>query len=432
MQRGPPGQKTHPEVTAIPIISAEEVTSPNSERESERDFGSSALNAATLASNRGGLDPSHRDRARVSGSAVINPSRSELQAVSESQKVRFSSPLAPNPENEPDGHPIILVPNSSDTDLARANPDPNNHDSQSPSPPPLPPPRLLLLQSRPSSLERTLDYRTSAVDSDGERDPGGTDASAPPITVSTQSKTSDNNGDVVPGGLQLNDVMGMKRRQEAEHVDQNQFGANPSFSSQDPAETPLGNVLNCIGPQGVHPHDAGNVRDPDTQQGDGIRHSPLASKPADFFDSIEHSKPIKPLVSSFDRLTVNAPRVESGARSKLQAEVEGDEEHDEVIGPSKQVTNSNGPPHSTSFPPLGRMLSLLDEAGPSRSLGGFGRTITKRPRRPIARRRSSKQFQTQPTAEVENGWQSEGNFNVNARSGAGVSKSDDLSFFAGL
>jgi len=78
------------------------------------------------------------------------------------------------------------------------------------------------------------------------------------------------------------------------------------------------------------------------------------------------------------------------------------------------------------------MLSLLDEAGPSRSLGGFGRTITRRPRRPIARRGFGKLFQTQSPAEVESGWQSEGTSNVNARPEAGVSKSDDLSYFAGL
>jgi len=132
-------------------------------------------------------------------------------------------------------------------------------------------------------------------------------------------------------------------------------------------------------------------------------------------------------MSSFDRLTVNARRVEVEARSKLQAEVEGDEE-DTPSG----MSNPSGPPHSTSLPPLGRMLSLLDETGPSRSLGGFGRTITRRSRRPVAGRRSVKLFQTQPPAEVESGWQSEGTSNVNARSGAGVSKSDDLSYFAGL
>jgi hypothetical protein len=138
-------------------------------------------------------------------------------------------------------------------------------------------------------------------------------------------------------------------------------------------------------------------------------------------------------MSSFDRLAVDARRVESGARSQLQAEVEGDEEDAELVDTSKGVTNSNGPPHSTSFPPLGRMLSLLDEAGPSRSLGGFGRTITIRSRRPISGRRFSKGFQTQPVAEVERGWQSEGtSSNVNARSGAGASKSDDLTYFAGL
>jgi len=77
-------------------------------------------------------------------------------------------------------------------------------------------------------------------------------------------------------------------------------------------------------------------------------------------------------------------------------------------------------------------LSLLDEAGPPRSVGGFGRAITRRPRRPAGGSRFGKLIQTQPPAEVESGWQSEGTSNVNVRSGAGASKSDDLSFFAGL
>lgn len=439
MHRGPPGKKAHPEVAAIPIISAEEVTSPNSQA-SEPEAGSSTLNLVVQASDLGRQDPGHRHnaRTRMSGAAVTCRLGSELQANLDSRKDRFSSPRpATDPDNhEPDLHPIVLVPDSSDPNLAnRANADPNNRTCQSPSPPPLPSPRLLFVRSRPCSLGPTQEYGTSAVDSDVQRDPGGTNAFGPPITVSTQLWTSDNNGDVDPGGLKLNDVMNLEGRREAENVDQNRSGAGSRIGSQDPAETSLlGNVQDCIGHSGVNPHNAAIVWESNTREGDdGIRQSPAANLSTDLPDRVQDLKPMKPLMSSFDRLTVDARRVESaGARSKLQAEVEGDEEHTGVVGASKGKTNTSGPPHSTSFPPLGRMLSLLDEAGPSRSLGGLGKAITRRPRRPIARRGFSKAFQTQPDVEVENGWESEGPLNVNARSGAGVSKSDDLSYFAGL
>jgi hypothetical protein len=431
VQRGPSGQQTHPEVAAIPIISAEEITSPNSEPGSDREFGSSILNPVIQASTRGRPDPSGRGRARASGAAVTDISRPEPQATNAgSRKVRFSSPLASDPdEDEPDGRPIILVPNSSDPNLAsRVSPDPSNHVSQSPSPPPLPSPRLLFVQSHPHSVERTLGHRTSGVDNDLEPEPGETDALVPPITVSALPNTFKNNGDIVSAGLKLDDVKGLKRREEAENVDQDQFGAGSLFRSQDPAETLLGNVQDCIGPLGVHhPHSTTILWDPDMQQGGGVRQSPAPTGPP---DKVENSKP---LISSFDRLTVNARRVESEGRSKLQAEVEGNEEHNDAIGTSKEVSDLSGPPpHPIPFLPLGRVLSLLDETGPSRSLGGLGRAITRKPRRPITRSRSNKLFRTQPPAEVENGWQSEGTFNVNARSGPGASKSDDLSFFAGL
>lgn len=407
----------------MPMISAEEITSPNSEPGSEHGFGSSTPNPVIHPSDLDRLEPSHRGRATAGAAAVTYPLRSEHRANSDSRKVRFSSPLAPDPDDEPDGHPIILVPNSSDPNLAnRVNPDPSNHAPKTSSPPPLPSPRLLFVQSHPHFLEQTLGHRTSTVDSDVERDPGETDAFVPPITVSTQPKTSDDIGKV-------KDLEGLE---EAENVDQNQPGANSRFSSQDPVETPVGNVQDCIGPQGVYPNDIENVLESDMQQGDGVRQSPTTIQPADSPDRVGGSKQVEPLMSSFDRLTVNARRVESEARSKLQAEVEGDEGDTEAIGTPKEVTNSSGPSRLTSFPPLGRLLSLLDEAGPSRSLGEPGRTITRRPRRPIAGRRFSKRFQTQPPAEVENGWQSEGTSNVNARSGAGASKSDDLNYFAGL
>ena len=414
------------------MISTEEITSPNSEPGSEHEFGSSALNPAVRRSNRDRPEPSRRGRTRAGSAAVTYPFGSELQANLNCRKVRFSSPPAPDPDDEPDDHPIILVPNSSDPNLAsRVIPDPSNHALQTSSPPPLPSPRLLFVQSHPHSLERMLGYRTPAVDSDVERDPGGTDAFGAPITVSTQSKTSDDNGNVASGGLGLKDVKNLEGL-EAENVDQNQFEAGSRLGSQDPAEPPAGNVQDCIGPQKVHPNNTRNVWEPDIQQGDGVRHSPPAIQPADLPDKVENSKRVEPLMSSFDRLTVNARQVEPEARSKLQAEVEGDEEATEAIGTLKEATNSSGPPRLTPFPPPGRILSLLDEAGHSRSLGGFGRAITKRPRRSIAGRRFGKLFQTQPPAEVESGWQSEGTSNVNARSGAGVSKSDDLSYFAGL
>ena len=427
MRRGTPGQKSYPEVAAKPIISTEEITSPNSEPESEHQFGSSTLNPVTHPSNRDRPEPSHSGRARVGRAAVTYPLRPEPRTNSDSRKVRFSSPLVPDPNHEPDGHPIILVPNSSDPNLAsRVNPDPSNHDFQTSSPPPPPSPRLLFVQSHPHSLERTLDYRTSAVDSDMERDPGETDAFVAPITVSTQPRAFDVSGNVVSDGLRLNDVKNLEGLEEAENVDQNQFEAD----SQDPAETPVGNVHDCIGPQEVHPNDSKNVWGPDVQQSDGVRQSPSTIQPAPLPDGVKHSKmQVEPLMSSFDRLTVDARRVESEARSKLQAEVEGDEEDTEVIGTPNGVINSSGPPRFAPFPPIGKMLSLLDVAEPSRSLGGFGRAITRKPRRPIA----GKRFQTQPPTEVESGWQSEGTTsNVNARSGAGVSKSDDLSYFAGF
>ena len=359
--------------------------------------------------------------------------RSEPQANSDGRKVRFPSTLVPDPDHEPDDRPIILVPNSSDPNHASpVNPDPSNHASQTSSPPPLPLPRLLFVQSHPHSLERTLGYRTLVVDSDAERDPGETDAFMPPITVSTQSKTSDDSGNVASAGLRLNDVKNLEGLEEAENVDQHQSEAHSRFSSQDPAETPVRNVQDCIVPQEVHPSNTKNGLEPGMQQGDGLRQSPSAIQPADLPHRVENSKQVEPLMSSFDRLTVNVRRVESEARSKLQAEVEGDEEDTELIGTPREVTNSNGPARFTSFPPPGRVLSLLDETGPSRSLGGFGRAITRRPRRPIAGRRCSKLFQTQSPTEVESGWQSEGPSNVNSRSGAGVSKSDDLSYFAGL
>jgi len=63
---------------------------------------------------------------------------------------------------------------------------------------------------------------------------------------------------------------------------------------------------------------------------------------------------------------------------------------------------------------------------------GFDRVITRRPRRSNGGGRFRRPFQTEPPAEVENWWQSEGTSNLNARPGAGASKSDDLDFFAGL
>ncbi|KAF9647856.1 hypothetical protein BDM02DRAFT_2481420 [Thelephora ganbajun] len=434
LQRGLPTQHTHPEVAAIPIISAEEITSPYSEPGSEHEFGSNILNPTIQASNHSLPVPSQRGRARSSGAAVTNPSRLEPQTNSDNQKVRFF-PLAPDSEDEkPDDHPIILVPNSSDPSLAsRASIDPSNHVPQSFSPlPPFPSPHSPFVQSHPRSLERTLGYRVSAVGSDMEREPGEADDLIPPITVSTQPKTTDNNGDVVPGGLRLNDGNKLKGREEAENVDQHQLGTDSPFGSQDSAETPRGNVQDCIESEGVHPDSIINVWEPGIQQGNGVRQSPAAGQPADVPGRVENSKPMESPQSPFDRLTRNVHRVESEARSRLQAEVEGDEEDMEVIGAPKEVTNSNRPPHCMPFPPLGRMLSLLDEVGPSRSVGGFGKAITRRPRRPIGGSKSSKLFQTQPPAEVENGWQSEGASNINARSRASASKSDDLSFFAGL
>jgi len=265
----------------------------------------------------------------------------------------------------------------------------------------------------------------SAVDRDVEREPGEVDAFVPPITVSTQSKTIDANGDVASGSLRVNDGKSLERG-EAENVDQHQFGVDSPLGSQDPAETPRGNAQDCIEHQGAHPM---IILEPDMQHGESVRQPPAASQPAEVPERVENTKPMKSPQLFSDRLTIDARRVNSGPRSRLQAEVEGDEEDNEVIDVPRDVSDSNGPP---LFHPLGRMLSLLDEAGPPRSAGGLGRTLTRRPRRPIGRRRSSKLIQTQPPAEVESGWQSEGTSNVNPRSGTRITKSDDLSFFAGL
>ena len=416
----------------IPIISAEEITSPNSELGSDHEFGSSILNPVIRTSNRDLQAPSRGGRARARGSAVTDPSRSGPQADSGSRKVRFSSLLAPDPGDDiPDDYPVVLVPNSSDPNLAgRANPDPSNQifQSSSLSPPPFPSPHLLFVQSHPRSLERAPGRRVSAVDSDMEHELGEKDAFVPPITVSTQPKTT--NGDLVSGGLRVNNGKNLERREEAENVDHHQSGADSPLGSQDPAETPGGNVQDCIEPQGVRPNSTTDVWESELQHAEGGRQSPVASQPTNVPERAENSKPIESPNSYFNLLTNNRHRFESEARNKLQAEVEGDEEGDEVVGAPKAISDSNGPPHSTLVPPLGRMLSLLDEAGPPRSVGGLGRAITRRPRRPIGGNRFSKRFQTQPPAEVESGWQSEGTSNVNARPGA--SKSDDLSFFAGL
>jgi len=411
-------------------MSAEEITSPTSEPGSEHKFGPSTLNPVIQATNHSIPAPSHRGRAR-SSAAVTDPSHSELQAHLDCRKVRFSSPLVPDPEHDmPDDNLVILVPNSSDPNLAsRGDPEPSNHVPQSPSPPPpFPSPRLIFIRSHPHSLERTLGYRVSAVDSDVEDEPGKRDAFVPPITVSTQPKTIDDNVDVVSGGLEVNDGKRLERREEAENVDQYQFRANSSLGSQDPAETSRGNVQDYIEPQGAHPNGTTNVSESDMLHGVGIRQSPTASQPAHVPEKVETLKPMKSPKPCFDRPS----RAESEARSKLQSEVEGDEEDHEAVDASKAMTNPNEPPHSTLFPPLGRMLSLLDEAGPPRSVGGFGRAITRRPRRPTGGHKFSKLIQTQPLAEVESGWQSEVTSNVNARSGAGASKSDDLGFFAGV
>jgi len=412
-------------------MSAEEITSPNSEPGSEHEFGSSTLNPAIQATNHDPPAPRHRGRARASA-AVTDPSHSELQAHLDCRKVRFSSPLAPDPEHDmPCDNPVILVPNSSDPNLAsRVNPDPSNHVSQPSSPPPpFPSPRLLFVQSHPHSLERTLGYRVSAADSDVEHEHGKGDGFVPPITVSTQPKPADDNGDAVSGGERVNDGKELERWEEAGSMDQHQSRVGSPLNSQDPAETPRGNVQVGVEPQGVpYPNGTTSVSESDMLHGVDIRQSPTVGRPAYVPEEADNSKSIKSPKPRSDRPS----QAESEARSKLQAEVEGDEEGHEAIGASRAMTDSNGPPRSTLFPPLGRMLSLLDEVGPPRSVGGFGKAITRRPRRPNGGSRFSKLFQTQPPAEVESGWQSEGTSNVKARSGAGASKSDDLNFFAGL
>lgn len=412
-------------------MSTEEITSPNSEPGSEHEFGSSTLNPVIQVTNHDPPAPQHRGRARASA-AVTDPSHSELQAHLDCRKVHFSSSLAPDPEHDmPGDNPIILVPNSPDPNLAsRVNPDPSNHVSQPSSPPPpFPSPRLLFVQSHPHSLERMLGYRVPAADCDVEHEHGKGDGLIPPITVSTQLRTADDNGDVVSGGERVNDGKELERWEEAGNMDQHQSRVDSPLNSQDPAETPRGNVQDGVEPQGVpRPNGTTNVLESDMLHGVDVRQPPAAGRPVCIPENVENSKSMKSPKPRSDRLS----RAESEARSKLQAEVEGDEEGHEAVGASKAITDPNGPPRSTLFPPLGRMLSLLDEVGPPRSVGGFGKVITRRSRRPIGGSKFSKLIQTQPPAEVESGWQSEGTSNVNARSGAGASKSDDLSFFAGL
>ena len=364
---------------------------------------------------------------------MTNPSRPESQKNFYSRNVRFSSPLAPDPEDDqPDDQPVVLVPNSSDPNLARhVSPDPSNHVSQSlSSPPPFPPPHSPFVQSHPRSIERTLGDRVPPVESDVEREPREGDALVPPITVSTRSKATDDNGEVVPGGLGSSGGKKLKGREEAENVDQHHPGADSPFGSQHPSEPLRRNVQDRIERQVVQPHSfITSVWEPDMRQGEGARRSPAASQPADPADRVEDSKPLE---SHSYRSENNVRGVESEVRSKLQAEVEGDEGDSEPIDTSKEVPASSGPPRPAPSPHLGRMLSTLGESGPPRSVDGFGRVITRRPRRPNGGNKFRKLFQTQPPVEVESGWKSAGTSNVDVRSGAGASKSDDLSFFAGL
>ena len=417
----------------MPIISAEEITSPNSEPGSEHETRSNTPNPAIRAYNH---DPalSYRGRARASGVAVMDPSRAEPQADSSGRRIRFSPPLAPDPECDiPDDHPVILVPNSSDPNLAsRVSPDPNSRVFQSsPSPPPSPPPHLLFVQSHPRFSEGTLGYRVSAVDSDVEREPRGPDALVPPITVSTLSKTADDNGKVVPGNSRLNCGKKLKGREEAENVHQHQLGAGSPLGFQDSSGPLRGNVQDRIERQEVGPNTTMGVWEADMWQGGGARHSPAAG--ADIPDRVGDLKPPTPLKPCFDHLTNSARRVESEARSRLQVEVEGEEGDDQVNGTSKEVTvSTNGPPRPAPFPPLGQMLTPLGKSGPSRPGDGFRSAITRRPRRPNGGNRFRKPFQSQPPIEVESGWQNVGTSNVDVRPGGGASKSDDLSFFAGL
>lgn len=412
------------------IISAEEITSPNSEPGSEHGFGLSILKPANQTTNRDRPAPSHKEKARASV-AVTDLSHSGAQADMDNRQVRSSSPLAHDPERDmPGDHLVILVPNSSDPNLAsRVSPDPSNRVSRPSSlPPPFPPPRLLSAQSHPHSLERALGYPVSTVDSDVERKAQEADAFISPITVSTQPKTADDKGDVVSGGLKVNDGKNLERW-EADNVDQIRVDA--SLGSQGPAETPRGNVRDCIEPQGVCPRRTTSAWESDARHGEGVRKSPATNQHSNVLESVEDSKRMASPKSLLDLRTNNARGIESEARSKLQAEVEGDEDN-EAIDTPKAAVDSNGPPRPTLFPPLGKMLSLLDEVGPPHSVGVFGGAVTRRPRRPMGRSRSSKLIQTQPSAEVENEWQSEGTSNVNGRTGARASKSDDLSFFAGL
>jgi len=363
---------------------------------------------------------------------VTNPSRSESQKNFSSRKVRFSSPLAPDPEDDkPDDHPVVLVPNSSDPNLARhVSPEPSNHISQpSSSPPPFSPPHSLFVQSHPRSLEHTLRDRVPPVESDVEREPRAADALVPPITVSTRSHTTDDNGEMAPGGLGSNDGKKLKGREEAENVDQRRFGAGSPSGSHDPSGPLRGNVQDRIERQGVQLHIITSVWEPDMRQGEGARRSPAASQPADSPGRVEDSKPLE---SHSYRLACNVHQVESEVRSKLQAEAEGDEQDGEAIDTSKEVTASSGPSRPAPSPQLGRILSTLGESGPSRSVDGFGRVITRRPRRPNGANKFRKLFQTQPPVEVESVWKGEGTPSVDVRPGAGASKSDDLSFFAGL
>lgn len=332
----------------------------------------------------------------------------------------------------PGDHLVILVPNSSDPNLAsRVNPDPSNRVSQPSSPPPpFPSPRSLFVQSHPPSLERTLGYPVSTVDSDVEREPEEADGFVSPITVSTQPRTADDKGDEVSGGLKVNDGKNLERWEEADNVDQ--IRADALLGSQDPAETPRRNVRDCIEPQGAYPSGTTSAWESDMRHGEGVRRSPATNQPTNVPERVEDSKPMESPKSHLDLRTNNARGVESEARSKLQAEAEGDEEGNEAIDTPKAAADSNGPPRPTLFPPLGKMLSFLDEVRPPHSVGVFGGAVTRRPRRPIGRSRSSKLIQTQPSAEVENEWQSEGTSNVNSRTGTRASNSDDLSFFAGL
>ena len=121
----------------------------------------------------------------------------------------------------------------------------------------------------------------SAAGCDVEHEHGKGDGFVPPITVSTQLKTADDNGDVASGGEKVNDGKDLERWEEAGNMDQHQPRVGSPLISQNPAEAPPRGTCRIREPQGVPlPNGTTNLSESDILHGVDIRQSPAAGRPA--------------------------------------------------------------------------------------------------------------------------------------------------------